>query len=237
MAFAVVFLPTPPDLNGWANLTLGGSNNSCCHCNSSKFGKQKGQLTCFLVDELCNNQKRIGATKPTKRSFLRPSWHAKGCFDSLMFLFCIRHLKGLGWSIVSSMSTGSCCSPWWINSCNPSLGFDELLYWSLVWIPHQEKVVGVSVYVWWLPESYDLKYTVEVWTVMEIGKILFPNRSMPWTDLWCGDGRHSQNSHAFPPLLLHLTANLQQKCSQVVCGCFHLFVVQPSFCHKKQVIS
>ena len=109
-----------------------------------------------------------------------------------------------------------------------------------VWCGFHTKKVVELVYVWWLPESYDLKYTVEVWIVMEIGKILFPNRSMPrqnfpkWTpkaDLWCGPVETGEIS------LLHLTANLQQKCSQVVCGCFHLFVVQPSCHHKKQVIS
>lgn len=135
--------------------------------------------------------------------------------------------QGVGveqWSIVSSMSTGSCCSPWWINSCNPSLGFDELLYWSLVWIPHQEKVVEL-VYVWWLPESYDLKYTVEVWTGREIGKILFPNRSMPWTALWCGDGRDSRQIPIHFPLYCCTSLQIFSKYAAKLCAAAFIYLL------------
>lgn len=94
--------------------------------------------------------------------------------------------QGVGveqWSIVSSMSTGSCCSPWWINSCNLSLGFWWIGISKFGVVSTHEK----SGWCGWC--MYDDCQNLTIWsivcTVMEIGKILFPNRSMPpWEQIY-----------------------------------------------------
>ena len=232
MAFAVVFLPTSPDLNGWTTSTLGDSNNCCI---SSNFGKQKGNKHVSWWMNSATIQKRLGQPSRPKRSFLRPSWHAKGCFDSLMFLFGIKTPQGVGVEHSFLMSIGSCCSPWWINSCNPSLGFDELLYWSLVWFPHEKSGwVGACMMI---ARFYDLKYSMDSGQLWKSRKFYFqidPCHGQIY-DVETGD--ILVKFPCIPPSTVAPHCNLQQICSQVVCGCFHLFVVQPSCSHKKQIIS